>query len=67
MRIHHVGSRIRGFYRLAHLGHPGAMIPQDARHRLKILHFFARHGLAATCEAFEVSRRMLNPSSLYRR
>ena len=59
MRVHHVGYRIRGFYRLAYFGHRWEMIPNNAHHRLKILHFFARHGLTATCEAFGVSRRTL--------
>ena len=59
MRVHHVGFRIRGFYRLAQIGHRGEMIPNDAQQGLTILQFFARHGLAATCEAFGVSRRTL--------
>ena len=59
MHVHHVGYRIRGFYRLAQFGHCWEMTPKDARHRLTILHFFARQGLAATCEAFGVSRRTL--------
>ena len=52
-------SGIRGFYRLAYFGHRWEMTPNNAHHRLKILHFFARHGLTATCEAFGVSRRTL--------
>ena len=59
MHVHHVGYRIRGFYRLAQFGHRWDMTPKDAHHRFTILHFFARHGLAATCEAFGVSRRTL--------
>ena len=59
MHVHHVGYRIRGFYRLAQFGHCWEMTPKDARHRLTILHFFARQGLAATCEAFGISRRTL--------
>ncbi len=35
------------------------MIPHDVHHRLQILQFFARHGVAATGEAFGVSRRTL--------
>ncbi len=59
MQIHHVGYRIRGFYRLTQFGHRWGMIPHEAHHRLKILHFCARHGPAATGEAFGVSRRTL--------
>ena len=44
MQIHHVGYRIRGFYRVAHLGHCWEMTPNDAQPRLTILDFFARHG-----------------------
>ncbi|WP_284155515.1 helix-turn-helix domain-containing protein [Sulfuricystis multivorans] len=35
------------------------MIPKDAQERLKILRFFDKHGLAATVDAFGVSRRTL--------
>ena len=59
MHVHHVGFRIRGFYRLAQFGHRWEMTPKDAQHRFNILQFFARHGPAATCEAFGVSRRTL--------
>ncbi len=56
MRIHQIGFRIRGFYHLAQTGHRWDMIPKDSQHRFNILQFFARHGLAATAEAFGVSR-----------
>ena len=59
MQIHHVGYRILGFYRVAQFGHLWSMITKDAQHRLTILAFLARHGHAATCEAFGVSRRTL--------
>ena len=59
MQVQHVGFRIRGFYRLAQVGHCGEMTTKDAQHRLTILQFFASHGLAATSEAFGVSRRTL--------
>ncbi len=59
MHVHHVGYRIKGFYRLAQFGHRWEMTPKDADHRLTILQFFARYGQAATCEAFGVSRRTL--------
>ncbi|MEJ5211645.1 MAG: helix-turn-helix domain-containing protein, partial [Burkholderiales bacterium] len=35
------------------------MTPKDAQERLKILRFFDKHGLAATVDAFGVSRRTL--------
>ena len=59
MHVHHVGFRIKGFYRLAHFGHRWEMTHKEAQHRLTILQFFARYGQAATCEAFGVSRRTL--------
>ena len=59
MQIHHVGFRIRGFYRLAQFRPRGDMIPHEAQHRFTILQFWARHGLVATREAFGVSRRTL--------
>jgi transposase InsO family protein len=54
-----MGYRIRGFYRVASLGHLGQMTPQDAQERVRILKFFDSHGLAATQDAFGVSRRTL--------
>ena len=41
MHVHHVGYRIKGFYRLAQFGHRWEMTPKDADHRLTILQFFA--------------------------
>jgi hypothetical protein len=35
------------------------MIAPDAQRRLEIFGFWRRHGLAATCEAFQLSRRTL--------
>jgi hypothetical protein len=35
------------------------MTSKDATHRLKILAFFEKHGLSATLDAFDVSRRTL--------
>jgi hypothetical protein len=57
VQIHHVGYRIRGFYRLAALGQLWEMTPKDPHRRLEMLRFFDRHGLAATRDAFGVSRR----------
>lgn len=48
MPIHHVGSHLKGVYRLAQIGHHWDMTPHDAQPRLNILQFLARHGLAAT-------------------
>ncbi len=59
MHIHHLGYRIRGFYRVANLGYRWDMIPNEAHHRLKILTFWATHGPAATQDAYAVSRRTL--------
>ena len=59
MHVHHVGFRIKGFYRLAQFGPRWEMTPNEAQHRLTILQFFARYGQAATGEAFGVSRRTL--------
>jgi hypothetical protein len=59
MRVQHIGYRIRGFYRVAALGHLWGMTPKDAERRFEILRFFDKHGLAATRDAFGVSRRTL--------
>ncbi|MEW5708714.1 MAG: helix-turn-helix domain-containing protein [Pseudomonadota bacterium] len=59
MQIQHLGYRIRGFYRVAALGHLWAMTPKDAQRRLEILRFCDKHGFAATIDAFGVSRRTL--------
>ena len=59
MRIGHMGYGIRGFYRIAKLGYLCCMTPKDAQRRLQILRFWDKHGLAATVDAFEVSRRTL--------
>ncbi len=47
MQIHHVGYRIKGFYRAACLGHLWEMASKQAQQRLKILGFFADYGEAA--------------------
>jgi hypothetical protein len=62
MQVQHIGYRIRGFYRVAALGYLWDMTPKDAQRRFEILRFFDKHGLAATRDAFGVSRR-----TLYRR
>ncbi len=80
MQIQHLSYRIRGFYRVAKLGHRCSMkTSKEASRRLEILGFYQRHGLAAACEAFQVSSRTLyrwrralrqadnNPAALTRR
>ena len=59
MQVQHIGYRIRGFTWLASLGYRWDITPKDAQQRLKILQFWKKHGLAATIDAFEVSRRTL--------
>ena len=60
MQIHHIGYRIKGFYKLAKIGLLwDTMITEEARRRLKILEFWEKYGLEPTKEAFGVSRRTL--------
>ncbi len=59
MQIQHIGYRIRGFYRVAKIGHSWDTMTYDAKQRLKILTFQENHGMAAACDAFKVSRRTL--------
>lgn len=54
MQVQRIGYGIRGFDRVAHLGHLWEMTPKDAQQRLRILRFWERHGLAATIDAFGV-------------
>ena len=58
MQIQHIGYQIRGFYRVAKIGHRWDMNPH-AQKRIDILRFWEVHGTAATCDAFKVSRRTL--------
>ena len=59
MQVQGIGYGIRGFYRVAKLGHLWEMTPKDAQRRLEILRFWDKHGLEATRDAFGVSRRTL--------
>ena len=59
MQVKRVYQRVRGHYRLADYAPRWGIIAPDAQRRLEILGFWRRHGLAATCEAFKVSRRTL--------
>ncbi|WP_424948242.1 helix-turn-helix domain-containing protein [Candidatus Spongiihabitans sp.] len=58
MQVQHIGYQIRGFYRVAKIGHRWDMNPH-AQKRIDILRFWEVHGTAATCDAFKVSRRTL--------
>lgn len=59
MQIHRAGYRVNGFYRVGDYALRWGMVHKDAAQRLKILRFFERYGVAATIEAFDVSRRTL--------
>ena len=59
MQIHRVGYGIRGFCRVAHLGLTSGMKHPTTEKRERILSFWRKHGIPATCEAFAVSRRTL--------
>lgn len=59
MRVQHVGYHVKGFYRVAGYALRWGMLGHDAHQRLAILQFWQRYGLAATVEAFKVSRRTL--------
>lgn len=59
MQQQHIGYRVKGFYRWAGYALRWDMLNPSARDRLKILTFFEKHGLAATIDAFGVSRRSL--------
>jgi transposase InsO family protein len=59
VQIHRAGYRVKGFYRIADYALRWGMVHKDAAVRLKIIRFFERHGLEATREAFDVSRRTL--------
>ena len=59
MQYQHIGYRIRGFYRVADYALRCGMLNDSAQTRLKILIFFATHGLQAAQDAFQVSRRTL--------
>ena len=59
MRRRWIGYRISGFRAVTDRALYWDMICQSAEQRLKMLLFWERHGLAATQEAFGVSRRTL--------
>lgn len=47
MQNQHIGYRIKGFYRVAALGHPWEMTSKNAQKHLKTLNFFNQHDTAA--------------------
>jgi transposase InsO family protein len=59
MQVHLIGQGVKGFYRLADYALRWGMIAPHAQRRLEILHFWQRHGLEATLDAFQLSRRTL--------
>ena len=59
MQIRHIGRGIKGFYRVAKYALRWGMVHKDAQRRLEIVKFWHTHGLAATVDAFKVSRRTL--------
>lgn len=60
MQIHYVGYGVRGFGRLADYAiRWQRMVTLQAKHRARVLIFWATYGLTATRAAFGVSRRTL--------
>jgi Helix-turn-helix domain len=59
VQVGYVGYRVKGFLRVADRALYWGMICKTAEERYKVLCFWERHGLAATQEAFGVSRRTL--------
>ena len=59
MQVRHIGRGIKGFYRIAKYALRWGMVHKDAQRRLEILKFWQNHGLAASRDAFKVSRRTL--------
>ncbi len=54
MQIHNYSYRIRGFSRLANYAIRWDMLSDKAKHKARVLSFWAKHGLEATMEDFEV-------------
>lgn len=60
MQVQRISYRIRGFVRLADYAiRLSRMVSEQAKKRANILAFWQKHGLLATVEAFQVSRRTL--------
>lgn len=59
MQYQYIGYRVKGFYKLADLALRVSQMSESAQKRYEILVFWERHGLAATVDAFNISRRTL--------
>ena len=59
MRIEWLGYGVKGFAGVRRYAARMDTISETATYRLRVLNFWALHGLAATMDAFEVSRRTL--------
>ena len=60
MQIHSFSYRIRGFSRLAEVAIRWEdILSEKAKHKARVLSFWAKHGVEATEEAFGVKRRTL--------
>ena len=59
MQIQRMGWRVKGLYGLADYALRWSMDESEAEKRYRILGFWRKHGLIATMEAFQVSRRTL--------
>jgi transposase InsO family protein len=59
VQIRHIGKGIKGFYRIVKYALRWEMVHKDAQQRFEILKFWQAHGLAATRDAFKLSRRTL--------
>ena len=59
MRVGQIIERVPGFSRVADRALYWSMICRTAEERYKILAFWDRHGLAATQDAYDLSRRTL--------
>ena len=59
MQIQFIGRWIRGFKRVTDYAQSFLAMSVEAARRLKVLKFWNEHGLLATVDAFEVSRRTL--------
>lgn len=60
MQIHRLSYGVRGFVRLADYALRWArMLTDKAKHKVRVLAFWQKHGLAATRDAFVVKRRTL--------
>jgi len=59
MQTDYLFHGIRGFERFAYYCYRYDMISKEANRRYKIVLFYQKYGLAATLEAFEISKRIL--------